>query len=322
MLKNLLIVGLAIFGLVGVGAIALTNINIKAIAPTSSQSEFTIKNPQLEDLNRQWIVSGSQAKKLLIEGATLIDARPVKLFKRQPLLGAVSVSWQEFSQSKLPFKGNLIDDDKILTEKLQAIGIFQEKPVIVVGDPVNGWGEDGRIVWMLRSLGHQKAVLVDGGFSALVNAGLPTVKADNNPVPPKGNFVVQRRKDWQISREELRGNLGRDNVAIIDAREPREYAGQTPYGESRGGHIPGAINVYYQDWLGEDGRLLSRWEILEMLSEMGVKREAIIVTYCTGGVRSGWSTVVLADLGFAVKNYPGSMWEWSAGDVDVYPLEK
>jgi thiosulfate/3-mercaptopyruvate sulfurtransferase len=271
------------------------------------------------NLADNWIVSADLAKQLLEQGATLLDARQpiLKWFCRLP--PAIPVTWQEFSQSHFPHKGKIIENNTLLTQKLQAIGICQDKPVIVVADSVKGWGEDGRIVWMLRTLGHEKAVFVDGGYCALIKTGINRVKSANNP-PKTGDFIVSRRSNWEIDQDELKAILGNANLAVIDARTPPEYAGKTPYGEKRGGHIPGAIHLYYKQLMDKQGKLLSRGEIVAILQQKGVSRSTQIVSYCSGGIRSAWLTCVLTNVGFNAKNYAGSMWEWSASPADSYPL--
>lgn len=273
------------------------------------------------NLSDNWIVGVDLAKQLLERGATLLDAREpiLKWFCRLP--PAIPVTWQEFSRSHFPHKGKILEDDTILTEKLQALGICQDQPVIAIADSVKGWGEDGRIVWMLRSLGHEKAVFVGGGYRALVKAGIAPVTGAN-ALPQPGDFIVSRRSTWEINRDDLKAMLGNDNLALIDAREPREYAGQTPYGERRGGRIPGAIHLYYKQLMDKQGQLLSRGQIVEILQQKGVSQSTEIVTYCSGGIRSAWLTSVLTNFGFDAKNYAGSMWEWSASPADSYPLEK
>ncbi|WP_205127349.1 MULTISPECIES: sulfurtransferase [Okeania] len=320
--KIIALIGLMILGLISTLAISSFIQTTNIIKNQSIDSQFVINKFPQQIIKNQWIISSAQAQELVAQGATILDARSCKILNPQSLLNATCISWQEFSQSQSPFKGKLLTDDKVLTEKLQAIGIFNHKPVIVFGNTINGWGEDGRIVWMLRTLGHQKSFLVDGGFTALVKGGFPTVKFTKNNSPPRGDFVVNQNENWHISQNELKTSLGKDNLVIIDTREPQEYAGKTPYGEQRGGHIPGAIHIYFKYWLDNNGMLLSRDKILEMLAEKGITKDKIIVTYCTGGVRSAWSTSVLKDLGFKVKNYSGSMWEWSASSADIYPLEK
>ena len=47
-----------------------------------------------------------------------------------------------------------------------------------------------------------------------------------------------------------------------------------------------------------------------------------VISYCTGGIRSGWLVALLVDLNFPTpRNYAGSMWEWSASDPSTHPLE-
>ncbi|NER37407.1 MAG: sulfurtransferase [Oscillatoria sp. SIO1A7] len=290
-------------------------------------SEFSLKGSGVQNLENQWVVGADRADELLAAGATLIDARPRRSQRLRPVPGAIPVSWKEFSQPKQPWRGKLLEDDLLLTEKLQAIGVFQEVPVLVFGDTAKGWGEEGRIVWMLRSLGHKKAVIIDGGDrvgrASRLTAIAPIQATNKATSPPKrGDFLVKRVGNWQIGREELRASLAKNNLVIIDAREKREYFGKTPYGESRGGRIPGAIHLYYKELLAKNGLLLSREEIVAKLEQKGITPTTEIAIYCTGGVRSAWLTSVLADLGYKAKNYPGSMWEWSAGSPLSYPLEK
>ncbi|MEG4023889.1 rhodanese-like domain-containing protein [Microcoleus sp. S13C4] len=273
----------------------------------------------LGNLANNWIVNADLAKKWLEQEATLLDARTpiLKWFCRLPT--AIPVTWQEFSRSDFPHKGQILENNTVLTLKLQAIGICQDKPALVVADPVKGWGEDGRIVWMLRTLGHEKAVFVDGGYRALIKAGISKVESPNNP-PQTGDFVISPCSNWEIKQDDLKAILGNDNLVIIDARERREYAGKTPYGEKRGGHIPRAIHLYYKQLMDKQGQLLSRGEIVAILQQKGVLQSTQIVSYCSGGIRSAWLTCALTNAGFNARNYAGSMWEWSASPADSYPL--
>ncbi|MEG4067164.1 rhodanese-like domain-containing protein [Microcoleus sp. Pol11C2] len=273
----------------------------------------------LGNLANNWIVNADLAKQLLEQEATLLDARAPILKWFCLLPPAIPVTWQEFSRSDFPHKGKILENNTILTQKLQAIGICQDKPVIVVADSVKGWGEDGRIVWMLRTLGHEKAVFVDGGYRALIKAGISHIKAANNP-PKSGDIVISRCSNWEIQRDEVKAILGNENLVVIDARERREYAGKTPYGEKRGGHIPGAVHLYYKQLMERRGQLLTRGEIVTILQQKGVSQSTQIVSYCSGGIRSAWLTCVLTNVGFCAKNYGGSMWEWSASPADSYPL--
>ena len=268
-----------------------------------------------------WIISAEAAKKKIESGqATVLDTRGRSDWKKGHAPGAQPVRWQDFSRSQAPHKGRLVSNDKLLTKKLQKLGVSKNKPVLVVGKPPQNWGEDGRIVWMLRTLGHPKAALVNGGHRALQRAGLKMVEMPSKP--SRGDFVVERTNSYDIERDTLRKRFDSDKYVLVDTREEREYEGATPYGESRGGHVPGAKHLHYTELMGKDGQLLPAQKLRKKLAERGITPDKRVVAYCTGGVRSAWLVAVLADLGFPhVANYAGSMWEWSAGEADKYPLE-
>jgi thiosulfate/3-mercaptopyruvate sulfurtransferase len=239
---------------------------------------------------------------------------------RPRLQGSIIVDWRQFSQPSRYQQGKLLADEQSLGEKLRRVGIFQEKAVVVFGDPQYGWGEEGRIVWMLRSLGHAKAVMVDGGYRALLQVGIPAGKAGVQ-AEEIGNFQIKRRFDWEISKEELERVLNQPKLLLIDVREKREFDGATPYGEVWGGPIPGAVHLYYHDLLDAQGYLLPRAAIRRKLEALGWSADREIVAYCTGGVRSAWFSSVLAHLGFNVKNYAGSMLEWTRENPPLNSLD-
>ncbi len=271
--------------------------------------------------NSDWIINPQQAKSLISTGSSLLDARGSTWLPRESIKGAILVNWQDFSEEADSEKGKLLKNSMILAEKIRKLGISQDKPVVVFADSLYGWGEDGRLVWMLRTLGHPKTVLVDGGYDALIKAGLPTGKAENN-ASKLGDFTPKRSEKWAINKEEVEKILSNPNWVIIDVREDREFKGKTPYGETREGHIPSAIHFYYRNLLDSKGHILPRHVIVNKFQALGISQRSPIVAYCTAGVRSAWFTSVLTDSGFTAKNYAGSMLEWSAAPSSDYPMVK
>ncbi|TGM57789.1 sulfurtransferase [Leptospira adleri] len=266
--------------------------------------------------SESWVLTSGEARALL-PNSVVLDTRSRSVFYREHIDGSRSVSWEEFSVPNLPLRGNLLPAET-LKKKFESYGIDSNRPVLVVSESKNNWGEDGRIVWMLRSLGHRSAFLVDGGYSGLKQLGAPV----SNQGAPKnsGKFQIKADPNLIATSSEIKSNLKNRRYVFLDTREEREFLGETPYGESRGGHIPGAKHLYYKNLLNQDGSLLSSEEISIKLGELGIGRDSIIVTYCTGGVRSAWMTAVLRNEGYNAKNYAGSMWEWSSGNDKDYPL--
>jgi thiosulfate/3-mercaptopyruvate sulfurtransferase len=175
----------------------------------------------------------------------VIQARGSGPKATRPVQNAGSVSWQHFSDEVAPTKGRLLDDDIVLTQRLRALGVSNDVPVVVVDDPKLGGGEAGRLTWTFRTLGHPFTYLVDGGIDAMAE----TQTSPISPPPICGDFTVARDLRFQVTMDELRNSIGRLGIAILDVGEPREYAGETPYGESRGGHVPGSTFSIRPCWI-------------------------------------------------------------------------
>ena len=100
---------------------------------------------------------------------------------------------------------------------------------------------------------------------------------------------------------------------MLDVRTAVEFAGATPYGESRGGHLPNAKHLDWRSLLDEGGRIRSSARITRALEDAGIDPGQEVITYCTAGVRSAFVAVILGARGVGqVRNYDGSLLEWSA----------
>lgn len=256
-------------------------------------------------------VAASDVPVLIRTGAILLDARPAADYLKGHIQNAQSADWLKIYEIlRAPQKTRTDPAGKILGN----LGISPTSTVIVYGDSRNGWGEDGYLVWLFRRHGHQNTSFVNGGFRALQEY-LRTDTLARPAVPTQYDFVG---KQPDLTADELLLHLA--EWKTLDTREKREYEGATPYGEKRGGHLPGAKHLWYKDLLDQNGYLKSEAEIGRRLSALGIGKTEKVVAYCTGGVRSGWMAVVLQQYGYQVENYHGSMQEWSALAPADFPL--
>jgi len=251
------------------------------------------------------------------QGVFFIDARPGRVYRKGHVPGAVQLDWTTFSE-RGAFRptGRLDPDVAHIAEGLGELGLSSDDWAIVVGDPLQLWGEEGRIAWVLEFLGHAKVSVVDGGWTAWEAAAAPVQKG--RVKRPAATYEARVRPSVRASMKDVRAwvDEGRTwNRVIVDSRTLDEYAdlpGAPSYGAPRGGHIPGAVNLPWRDLLDEDGTVLSAERLEPILIGRGVRPDAEIITYCTGGVRSAHTWYVLESLGYpAVRNYSGSWWEWS-----------
>ena len=236
-------------------------------------------------------------------GVTLLDARTAARYAEGHLVGALSAPWTEFTAGA--HDGALLPVAE-LEAKLSALGVRRDRPVVVYARWREGWGEEGRLFWMLDYLGHPNVRVIRGGWPAWRG---PVSTAAVKPAP--GAFTARVQPSRRIDTKELA--LRREHVDLIDTRSAAEFAGAMPYGSKRGGHVPGARHLYWKGAFETDGRLRSRAAVRAWLEAGGVQFSRAAVAYCTGGIRSGFTYLLLRWLDHpSPANYDGSWWAWSA----------
>lgn len=251
----------------------------------------------------------------------VIDARDAESYQAGHIEGAINVPWQTFSDMEGkagdPDWGTLLPAEDI-GRNLGELGVDVSKTIVVYADP-NGWGEDGRVVWSLLSVGLENARMLDGGWPAWkASDGQTSTEAVKLPVTTV-EVASSLDADLNITTEELSSNL--DNLVVIDARNTKEYEGATDYGEARGGHIPGANNIPFPTLFSDEGTLKSDADLEALFADAGIEKDDQIAVYCTKGIRSGYMTLVLRMLGYSgARNYDASFYSW-AGDSTL-PVEK
>ena len=169
-----------------------------------------------------------------------------------------------------------------------------------------GGATASRLWWMLRSVGHGRVAVLDGGYQAWVDAGhpvtadIPSVSPTQYPAAPEWTGVVDA--DAVAQSLEFGGT-------VVDARAPERFRGDEEPLDPRAGHIPGAINRFHGDTVGPDGLHLSTPELVAHFA--GVGTNAIV--YCGSGVTACHTLLAMSTVGLlGARLYPGSWSEWSS----------
>ena len=134
---------------------------------------------------------------------------------------------------------------------LSRLGIARGDTVIAYDSA--GGAVASRLWWMLRSIGHDGARVLDGGYQAWERAGQPTTSAVVARVPT-GYPVVD---GWRgiVDADDIT-DLVESGTTIVDARAADRYRGDVEPIDQQAGHIPGAINLPHLDNLDGDGHHL------------------------------------------------------------------
>ena len=190
------------------------------------------------------------------------------------------------------------------------LGITDESEVLVYGFtmPEQGFGDEARVLYTFSYAGFDNVKFIDGGFKQVEKLGF-----NKKYVPTTDRIDVSdvvrseaTQNEKAIYTDELLSKIGNTDVQIIDTRLEVEYNGRVIYGENKAGHIPGAISLPFNSLVDSNGFLKSREVLEKYVTDKGLDKNKLQVTYCTTGVRASYVAVILEELGFTVRNYEPS----------------
>jgi thiosulfate/3-mercaptopyruvate sulfurtransferase len=131
-------------------------------------------------------------------------------------------------------------------------GIHRDSTVVAYDDG-NG-AMAARLWWMLGWLGHEQVALLDGGYQGWLKFGGALRKGTERY--PGARFQAQVRQDGILDRADVARGLSEGSLLLIDVRARDRYLGKTEPLDKVAGHIPGAINLPFQNNLDQAGYFL------------------------------------------------------------------
>jgi thiosulfate/3-mercaptopyruvate sulfurtransferase len=201
-----------------------------------------------------------------------------------------------------------LPDPEALRRLFSRWGVTPSTHVVAYDDA--GGAIAARLWWLLRWMGHARAALLDGGFPAWQAAGLSL--SDEPPVSRPAQFRGSPGHMPTADTDELERRLGDSRLLLLDARARPRYLGREEPIDPVAGHVPGAVNLPFQNSLETDGRFRDADELRSTLEPLlaGRPREEV-VAMCGSGVTACHDIFALELAGLSgVRLYPGSWSEW------------
>ena len=209
----------------------------------------------------------------------------------------------------------------VFEQAMGGLGISNRTRVIVYDD--RGGLLASRLWWVLEAYGHSNVALLNGGWIRWTAEKRP-INTATEPVRT-ATFKATLQPEWLATADDVKAAIGKDGTRILDARTVAEMDGTDTRLSSRGGIIPSAVPVYWEDLLDPQTKTFkSADELRAIYVQHGVNPSDDVIAYCWVGHRAAVDLFALHLIGYdRLRNYLGSWEEWSRRmDLPTAPFRK
>jgi thiosulfate/3-mercaptopyruvate sulfurtransferase len=165
-----------------------------------------------------------------------------------------------------------------------------------------------RLWWLLRTLGHRKVAVLDGGWAHWIGQGLSTDSAASMVLPAKYRAAFD--VDCLLDATGIQARLAEGDL-LIDARAAERFRGEVEPIDRVAGHVPGAVNRPYAMNLS-DGRFKSAAQLAEEFTALlGGRAPQRAIAMCGSGVTACHHLLAMAHAGMpGARLFTGSWSGW------------
>ena len=206
--------------------------------------------------------------------------------------------------SKLP---NTCPSAQQFQQEARKLGISSHSKIVVYDR--HGLYSAARAWYLFRYFGHQAVSVLDGGLPAWKQAEFPMGRLQVKP-QRQGDIIASPQAGYFVDKNTVLAAYHDKTLKLFDARSAERFNALKPEPREgvRGGHIPGSMNVHYQQ-LHRSGRFSPEY-LAVYLQDAANER---IIFSCGSGVTAcilALAAEVLHVDSYAV--YDGSWVEWGA----------
>ncbi len=206
-------------------------------------------------------------------------------------------------------------------ELFSRLGISLDQPVVIYSAGETHNIDATFLAYLLAAFGHPKVFVLDGGYFKWELEQRPIER--HYPRIPLTRFPAAPFHPEAASLADVQRALKTGDALLVDARPPDQFAGEAG-AQMRRGHIPGAVNHYWQDDLTQAG-FGHVWKSADELRSgyraQGITPDKSIIAYCNSATEASHVYFTLRYLlGYPkVRIYVGSWTEWA--EQEALPIE-
>lgn len=243
------------------------------------------------------------------DNLVIVDANKPKNYDVNHIKGAINIDHNDLYQAG-DIKGLIMSPEE-LAAFFGNKGINENSTVVVYDDGSQKYSS--RVYWVLKYIGANDVRILHKDMDVWRAARVPLTSSPGKyaatTFTPTVNDGIFATLDYVMAKKD------ESNVVLVDCRTADEYNGV----EKSEGHIPGAVNLNYEDLLTDTGAFKSAEELKMIAEKYNITADTELILYCRTSVRAAVEYVAFKNiLGFEnVRVYDGAYLEWVANQPVV-----
>ena len=259
-----------------------------------------------------------------VDLATLLDAHGDEIrvvhvtgeFASGHIPGAATAPYPQWRSG--PENPGALRDRAEFADLARELGLTPDTPTVVVHSGANptDMGAAARVYWTLKSLGVEDLALLNGGFAAWQEAGLPVSTTPAEIAPSEHDFTWE--DTWRVSTEEVVKLAEAGDSRLIDAR-PTDFFSGVQWSIAAPGTIRNSNNLTYEQFF-DGNRMLGSETVRDLAEREGYTDAPLTVSFCNTGHWAAINWFALSELAEVpnTRLYAESMAEYAA---EGHPLD-
>lgn len=264
-------------------------------------------------VSTEWLAKEMGASDLRIVDATLfLDARDASAdYEADHIPGAVFMDLANLVDTTSPYPLMLPKPEKFAS-RMQSLGLGDGSRIVLYDN--SPFKSAARAWWMLAIVfGAHGVAVLDGGLAKWKAEGRPT---ESGKVTLRHRHFTVWRDDKPVrTLEQMLANIESKAEQVVDARGQGRFEGREaePRLGVNPGHIPGSLNLPYEQMFNDDGTWKRSDELRAAFAGAGIDLDKPLVATCGSGLTA--ATLVFGAWLLGKKDvalYDGSWSEWGA----------